>query len=236
MNAPAFFGKPQRPSFDLTDALEYLQSPCASSGSSSAHSRLSRGSRNSFLMDDYIQEHLQAALKNTGNLLESRKVRHEDTVDKEGSALDTVDKRGSALDTVDKEGSALDKAGSTVDKAVSTVDKGESDVDKDDHEDGSNESSFLHGVVFSVSRKCTKQLSDINNMATSVGAQCRDNLDKSCTHLIHEVSRYLTVNQQFNALPLFILQICLLSYDLLTYMQLELRNVIKKLTRTQITE
>lgn len=65
---PAYFGRPKRPSFDLTDAIEVLQSPyCSSgSGSSSAHSRLSRSSRSSFLLDDYIQEHMQAALKNTG--------------------------------------------------------------------------------------------------------------------------------------------------------------------------
>ena len=110
MKVPPCFGKPQRPSFDLTDALECLQSPCVSSGSSSAHSRLSRGSRNSFLMDDYIHEQLQAALKNTGNLLESRQDDPEDsTVDKERSA----DEREGY--SVDKESSDVNKEGSTVD-------------------------------------------------------------------------------------------------------------------------
>ena len=114
MKVPPFFGKPQLPAFDLTDALEYLQSPCASSGSSSAHSRLSRGSRNSFLMDDLIQEQLQAALKNTGNLLESRKNDHGDhSIEKETS---------------------IDKEGSSVDKERSTIDKEDSAIDKEDHQ------------------------------------------------------------------------------------------------------
>ena len=68
INKPAGFGRPEKPSFDLTDAIEVLQSPCCSSGSSSNHSRLSRGSRGSFLLDDYIQEHMQAALKNTSSI------------------------------------------------------------------------------------------------------------------------------------------------------------------------
>lgn len=67
---PPHFGRPKRPSFDLSDAIEALQSPVCSSGSS-AHSRLSRSSRSSFLLDDYIQENMQAALKNSSNPLGS---------------------------------------------------------------------------------------------------------------------------------------------------------------------
>ena len=71
MKPPPYFGKPKRPSFDLSDAIESLQSPVCSSGNSSAHSRLSRSSRSSFPLDDYIQENMQAALKNSSNPLRS---------------------------------------------------------------------------------------------------------------------------------------------------------------------
>jgi hypothetical protein len=149
LKVPAFFGKPQLPTFDLTDALEFLQSPCASSGSSSAQSRRSRGSsRNSFLMDDFIQEHLQAAVRNTGNLVETRKNQYnerpsidkEKTIDKQVS----IDKEGSSVSkeesTVDKDESSIDNERSTIGKEVSTIDKEVSTIDKDGsniHNEGS---------------------------------------------------------------------------------------------------
>ena len=123
MKVPSFFGKPRRPSFGLCDVIDYMQSPCTSSGSSSAHSRLSRGSRNSFLMDD-LQEHLQAAVKNSSNLVESR------------VEISTVDEKKSGIhegSSIDKEEYAVGKEGSTIDNEGSTVDKEGSTVDMEDH-------------------------------------------------------------------------------------------------------
>lgn len=65
--------KPFRPSFDLADAMEELESPLVPS----LRSRKSRASRNSFPLDDFFQEHIQQAVKRTGNLGVSNLVRSE---------------------------------------------------------------------------------------------------------------------------------------------------------------
>ena len=157
LKVPPLFGKPQPPSFDLTDVMEYLQSPCTSSGSSSAHSRLSRGSRNSFLMDDYLQEHLQAALKNAGNLVESCKDAPEKStveekrsfVDKEESTVNKLEYAGNKeRSTVDNKGCADDKEGSTVNKLQYAGNKERSTVDNEgcaDDKEGSTVDMEDHG-------------------------------------------------------------------------------------------
>lgn len=110
LKAPPFFGKPRRPSFDLTDALEFLKSPTPPSGSTSARSRQSRGGNDSFLTDDFIQHHLKIGIKNSaGNLVLPRRNRNS---------------------TEDKRASCGGKVGSNEEKSTSVVDEGESSVNK----------------------------------------------------------------------------------------------------------
>ncbi|EDO38946.1 predicted protein, partial [Nematostella vectensis] len=61
---PPLLSKAFRPSFDLSDAMEALASPYVSS----LRSRKSRGSRNSFPLDDYFQENIMQAVKRTANV------------------------------------------------------------------------------------------------------------------------------------------------------------------------
>lgn len=79
-------------------------------------------------MDDYLQEHLQAALKNASNLVESCKDAPERSTAEEKRSF--LDKEGS---TVDKGGYGGNKERSTVDNEGSTVDKEGSTVDMEDH-------------------------------------------------------------------------------------------------------
>ena len=93
------------------------------SGSSSVHSP-SRGSQNSFLLDDYIHEQLQAPLKNTssskgGNLVESRQGDPEDSA-------------------IDKERSTDEREQDIVDRQSSDVKKDESTVNMEDHPEVNN--------------------------------------------------------------------------------------------------
>jgi hypothetical protein len=108
-------------------------------------------------MDEYLQEHLQAALKTTGgNLLDTRKNNHstvdkERSIDKEGSTIDkegsTIDREGSTIDiegsTIDMEGSTIDMEGSTIDKERSTLDKEGSTSDKEDHQEVNKPKVFM---------------------------------------------------------------------------------------------
>lgn len=74
-------------------------------------------------MDD-LQEHLQAAVKNSSNLVESR------------VETSTVNEKKSGIhegSSIDKEEYAVSKEGSTIDNEGSTVDKEGSTVDMEDH-------------------------------------------------------------------------------------------------------
>lgn len=56
--------QPFRPSFDLTDAMQALESPLVPS----IRSRKSRSSRNSFALDGFFEENIIKAVQRTGNL------------------------------------------------------------------------------------------------------------------------------------------------------------------------
>lgn len=64
-NHPNFSTKqPFRPSFDLRDAMQALESPLLPS----TRSRKSRSSRNSFALDGFFEENIIKAVQRTGNL------------------------------------------------------------------------------------------------------------------------------------------------------------------------
>ena len=59
---PSIYSRPFRPSFDLADVMEELQSPACAS----LRSRKSRGSRNSFPLDDFFAENIKQTLQKFG--------------------------------------------------------------------------------------------------------------------------------------------------------------------------
>ena len=64
LRRPPFHNRPFRPSFDLTDVMQELASPVVSS----LRSRKSRGSRNSFPLDDFFAENIQQTLSKLGGV------------------------------------------------------------------------------------------------------------------------------------------------------------------------
>lgn len=63
---PSIYNRPFRPSFDLTDVMEELASPACRSHS--LKSRKSRGSRNSFPLDDFFAENIKQTLQKLGTV------------------------------------------------------------------------------------------------------------------------------------------------------------------------
>lgn len=63
---PSIYNRPFRPSFDLTDVMEELASPACHSHS--LKSRRSRGSRNSFPLDDFFAENIKQTLQKLGTV------------------------------------------------------------------------------------------------------------------------------------------------------------------------
>lgn len=61
---PSIYSRPFRPSFDLADVMEELQSPACAS----LRSRKSRGSRNSFPLDDFFAENIKQTLQKFGTV------------------------------------------------------------------------------------------------------------------------------------------------------------------------
>lgn len=61
---PSIYSRPFRPSFDLADVMEELQSPACAS----LRSRKSRGSRNSFPLDDFFAENIKQTLQKFGTI------------------------------------------------------------------------------------------------------------------------------------------------------------------------
>lgn len=61
---PSIYNRPFRPSFDLTDVMEELASPACHS----LRSRKSRGSRNSFPLDDFFAENIKQTLQKLGTV------------------------------------------------------------------------------------------------------------------------------------------------------------------------
>ena len=63
---PSIYNRPFRPSFDLTDVMEELASPACRSHS--LKGRKSRGSRNSFPLDDFFAENIKQTLQKLGTV------------------------------------------------------------------------------------------------------------------------------------------------------------------------
>ena len=63
---PSIYNRPFRPSFDLTDVMDELASPACRSHS--LRSRKSRGSRNSFPLDDFFAENIKQTLQKLGTV------------------------------------------------------------------------------------------------------------------------------------------------------------------------
>lgn len=61
---PSIYNRPFRPSFDLTDVMEELASPACRN----LKSRKSRGSRNSFPLDDFFAENIKQTLQKLGTV------------------------------------------------------------------------------------------------------------------------------------------------------------------------
>ena len=61
---PSIYNRPFRPSFDLAEVMEELASPACSS----LRSRKSRGSRNSFPLDDFFAENIKQTLQKLGTV------------------------------------------------------------------------------------------------------------------------------------------------------------------------
>ena len=61
---PSIYNRPFRPSFDLTDVMEELASPACPN----LKSRKSRGSRNSFPLDDFFAENIKQTLQKLGTV------------------------------------------------------------------------------------------------------------------------------------------------------------------------
>lgn len=66
---PSLYNRPFRPSFDLADVMEELASPACPS----FRSRKSRGSRNSFPLDDFFAENIKHTLQKFGTVAPPRK-------------------------------------------------------------------------------------------------------------------------------------------------------------------
>ncbi|KAK3750778.1 hypothetical protein QZH41_015323, partial [Actinostola sp. cb2023] len=142
--------QPFRPSFDVTDAMEALESPLVPS----LRSRKSRASRNSFPLDDFFQEHIQQAVKRTGNL---------------GACTVNV----SRLVTNEQD---------------HNVDNENAEDDKEEEEVG-----ILHGVILAVSKKLSQQQTELYGIASSLGADYRWVYDNTCTHLVHQATLDITI-------------------------------------------
>lgn len=61
---PSIYNRPFRPSFDLTDVMEELASPACHN----LKGRRSRGSRNSFPLDDFFAENIKQTLQKLGTV------------------------------------------------------------------------------------------------------------------------------------------------------------------------